>query len=295
MSSSWSKQKERSYAWVLKLMLWLAVNIGRRFCRFLLYPITLYYLFFSKTSKKASKDYLSRVLSKKTSYLDTYRHYHFFASVFLDRVFILDDGGKNLEVNIHGKSIISEFERKGCLLFGSHLGSFEIVRALGLSNSNFSLKVLMNDSITENTNTILNNHNNEFANSIIQIGDAHSLLKVKEHIDSNQKVALLADRVVNDEKSISCDFLGKKARFPSGPITLAGILKVPIILFFGIYRGGNRYDIYFEKLSDQISLNENDPENSSQKWVQLYADRLAHYCRQDPFNWFNFFDYWEEN
>ena len=295
MSSGRLNQKERSYAWVLKLMLWLAVNLGRRPCRFLLYPITLYYLFFSKITKKASISFLGRVLSKKITYFDIFRHYHFFASVFLDRVFILNDGGKDLVINVYGESIISELQGKGCLLFGSHLGSFEIVRALGLSDQSIRLKVLMNNSITENTNTILNNLNPEVAMSIIRIGEVHSLLRIKEMADSGHMVALLADRVVKKEKSMPCDFLGKKAHFPSGPITLAGILKVPVILFFGIYKGGNRYDIYFEKLADQFQLNEKDEESSKQKWMQRYADRLAHYSKQDPFNWFNFFDYWEEN
>jgi predicted LPLAT superfamily acyltransferase len=294
MSSAWLNQKERSYAWVLKLMLGLAVTLGRRPCRFLLYPITLYYLFFSKIAKEASIDFLGRVLSKKITYLDIFRHYHFFASVFLDRVFILNDGGKDLVVNVYGESIISELQGKGCLLFGSHLGSFEVVRALGLSDQSTRLKVLMNNEITENTNTILNKLNPEIAKSIIQIGEAHSLLRIKEMVDNGYMVALLADRVVKKKKSIPCEFLGKKAHFPSGPITLAGVLKVPVVLFFGIYKGGNRYDIYFEKLADQFPMEGMDKESSKQKWMQQYVDRLAHHSKQNPFNWFNFFDYWEE-
>ena len=295
MSSAWLNQKERSYAWVLKLMLGLAVTLGRRPCRFLLYPITLYYLFFSKIAKEASIDFLGRVLSKKITYLDIFRHYHFFASVFLDRVFILNDGGKDLVVNVYGESIISELQGKGCLLFGSHLGSFEVVRALGLSDQSTRLKVLMNNEINENTNTILNKLNPEIAKSIIQIGEAHSLLRIKEMVDNGYMVALLADRVVKKKKSIPCEFLGKKAHFPSGPITLAGVLKVPVVLFFGIYKGGNRYDIYFEKLTDQFPMDGKDEESSKQKWMQQYVNRLAHHSKQNPFNWFNFFDYWEEH
>ncbi len=293
MSSGWLEHKERSYAWVLKLMLWFAVTFGRSLSRLLLYPITLYYLFFSRITKEASRNFLGCVLSRKINYLDIFRHYHFFASVFLDRVFILKDGGQDLEVNVYGKSVFSENPGKGCLLFGSHLGSFEIVRAYGLSNLGFSPKILMNDSSTENANTILNNLNPEIAQSIIQIGDPHSLLKVKEMVGEGHMVALLADRVFQNEKSVSCDFLGRKARFPSGPATLAGILKVPVVLFFGIYRGGNRYDIFFEKLTDKIQLEGRDDENGKQEWMQRYANRLEEYSRKAPYNWFNFFDYWE--
>jgi predicted LPLAT superfamily acyltransferase len=295
MSAAWLNQKERSYAWILQLMLWLAVTFGRQLTRCLLYPITLYYLVFSRISKKASFDFLGRVLQKKTTYCDVFTHFHCFASVFLDRVFMLENGGKDLNVNVYGESIFSELHGKGCLLLGSHLGSFEVVRALGILDSNFDIRVLMNESNTENTNAILGKHNVKFASSIIKMGDAHSLLKVKESIDSNHIVALLADRVVNKEKTVSCDFLGEKANFPAGPITLAGILKVPVVLFFGIYKGGNRYDIYFEKLSGQLRLDEKNPESSKQEWMQLYANRLAHYCRLAPYNWFNFFNYWDDN
>jgi predicted LPLAT superfamily acyltransferase len=26
--------------------------------------------------------------------------------------------------------------------------------------------------------------------------------------------------------------------------------------------------------------------------VRLYASRLEHYCRDAPYNWFNFYDFW---
>ena len=29
-----------------------------------------------------------------------------------------------------------------------------------------------------------------------------------------------------------------------------------------------------------------------QHWVQRYAERLEHYCRVAPYNWFNFYDFW---
>jgi predicted LPLAT superfamily acyltransferase len=28
--------------------------------------------------------------------------------------------------------------------------------------------------------------------------------------------------------------------------------------------------------------------------MQRYADRLTHYCRIAPYNWFNFFDFWQK-
>jgi hypothetical protein len=45
---------------------------------------------------------------------------------------------------------------------------------------------------------------------------------------------------------------------------IAAMMHCPVILFFGIYRGGNRYEIYFEKFADEIVLNrEHRPKTSS--------------------------------
>lgn len=293
MSSGWLEQKERSYTWIMKLMVWIAVTFGRRLSRLLLYPIAFYYLIFSKRTKEASKNFLSRVLSRKINSLDIFRHYHCFASVFLDRVFILKNGEKDLAIKVYGESVMSELNGQGCLLFGSHLGSFEIARAFGLSKQGFALKVLMHESQSKKTNTLLNSLNPEFAQTIIQIGEPHSLLQVKELVSKGHMVALLADRAFHKEKTTLCTFLGGKAYLPSGPIVLASILKVPVILFFGLYKGGNRYEIYFEKFTDLVQLDTLDKDRSTQEWTQRYADRLSYYCKMAPFNWFNFYNYWK--
>jgi predicted LPLAT superfamily acyltransferase len=75
---------------------------------------------------------------------------------------------------------------------------------------------------------------------------------------------------------------------------LAALTRCPVILFFGVYRGGNRYDIYFERLADSIILDRARRREDLQHWLQRYAERLEYYVRNAPFNWFNFYDFWEE-
>ena len=87
-------------------------------------------------------------------------------------------------------------------------------------------------------------------------------------------------------------FLGREAVFPAGPILLANALKVPVVLFFGLYMGGNRYQEHFELFADEINLGRASRPAELQAWVTRYAARLEHYCRLAPYNWFNFFDFW---
>ena len=76
MTKSWQVHKERSTPLALKIIRWIAQNLGRPFARTLLYPITLYFLVFASAQRKASLLYLSKVLNRKPNWLDVARHIH---------------------------------------------------------------------------------------------------------------------------------------------------------------------------------------------------------------------------
>jgi predicted LPLAT superfamily acyltransferase len=119
------------------------------------------------------------------------------------------------------------------------------------------------------------------------------LIRVKESLDSGYFVGMLGDRVFGGDKTTQCQFLGAPATFPAGPILLAAMMRCPVILFFGLYRGGNRYEIYFEHFADVIVLERDRRAEETQLWMQRYADRLEHYARLAPYNWFNFYPFWD--
>lgn len=293
MSSGWMTGNERSFDWLVKTCTWIALNIGRRSSHLFLHVFTFYFWIFSRRSKRASLDYLSRALGRPAKLVDVFRHFHTFGSVLLDRMF-MKGWEKNLSIKIHGESVLREIHKKGggCLLFGSHLGSFEIVRMLGVRQDGYSIKALMYAENEANSSSMFYKMNPEVAKTVITMGNSFSLLKVKELADEGCMTAILADRVFNDKKVTRCRFFGDSASFPTGPFIMAGALKIPVVLFFGLYRGGNRYDIYFEKLADCVVLNRFRRDRDIHDWVQRYADRLEHYARMAPFNWFNFYDFW---
>jgi len=67
---------------------------------------------------------------------------------------------------------------------------------------------------------------------------------------------------------------------------------VPVVMFFCLYMGGNRYKEHFELFADEVTLNRGTREADLERWVRRYAERLEHYCRLAPYNWFNFYDFW---
>jgi predicted LPLAT superfamily acyltransferase len=60
----------------------------------------------------------------------------------------------------------------------------------------------------------------------------------------------------------------------------------------GIYRGGNRYHAVFEKLADFTETRSGDREEAVEAAIRRYAALLEQHCYRDPYNWFNFFDFW---
>jgi predicted LPLAT superfamily acyltransferase len=74
---------------------------------------------------------------------------------------------------------------------------------------------------------------------------------------------------------------------------LAHVTGAPVVLFFGLYRGGNRYDVQLELLGESVGVSQERQVDRVREWTQRYADRLAFYSREAPDNWFNFYDFWQ--
>ncbi|MGH8101929.1 MAG: lipid A biosynthesis acyltransferase, partial [Chthoniobacterales bacterium] len=130
------------------------------------------------------------------------------------------------------------------------------------------------------------------ARTVIVPDQPDTLLRVKESLDAGFVVGMLGDRATANEKTTECQFLGAPATFPAGPMLLPAMTHCPVILFFGLYRGGNRYEIFFEHFAEEIVLDRDRRSAEIQKWMQRYADRLEHYARSAPYNWFNFYPFW---
>ena len=123
---------------------------------------------------------------------------------------------------------------------------------------------------------------------------AHMAISVKERIDAGEMVAVLGDRVGLGDRVVEVDLFGAPALLPAGPYWLAASLGCPVFLTFGLFHEPNRYDLYCEPFADRIELARSDRHGAARVWAQRYAQRLEHYCRMAPDNWFNFYPVWKE-
>lgn len=279
---------------MIRIMAWIASSLGRPMARALLHPICVYYLCCSGRAHRAIRQFHMRVVGRSAGWADLFRHYHSFASTILDRVYFLRGQFGALDIRVQGLDALDHVlaQRRGCLLLGSHLGSFEVVRAVGLSRKDVEIRVLMDEQNSPLIRALIQELNPEVAETVIQIGQADSMLRVKECVERGGVVGIMGDRVMRDDHAVSCDFFDHPARFPTGAMRLAHVVGVPVVLFFGLYRGHNRYDVYLESFSEQVQLSSEERDQDLARWTQRYAARLEAFCRQAPDNWFNFYDFW---
>ncbi len=293
MSREWLATNERASLGAVRVLVWVALHIGRPFAHGLLVPAVAYFVLFAGRARIASRDYLRRVLGRRPSLREIYRHFYTFSAVALDRVYFLSDRASRFDVRSHGETLLLEKieQNNGCILLGAHLGSFECLRALG-RRRNMGVKLAMFEQNTRIVAAIARAINPALEQDIISLGAPGSMLRVVEQLDAGNSIGMLADRALSDHGLVKVPFLGGVAAFPTAPFRISAMAGRPIILMIGLYRGGNRYDVYFETLVESPELSQGNRDKVIGQWIRLYAERIEYYCRQAPFNWFNFFPFW---
>lgn len=286
---------ERSNVWMIRFMVWFALAFGRRATRVLLYPISLYFIVFSAKARAASRKYLDRALGHRSNLIDGFRHCFCFASTILDRVFLLNNQISQFDVRARGEEIFTEIETngRGCLLIGAHMGSFEVIHALSRAHGHPRTSIAMYEENARKLNTVLASINPQHDRPVIPLGKIDSMLRIQEALQRGEYIGILADRTISGKKNIACDFLGGRIDLPITPFRLAVILDCPVVFMLGIYQGGNRYDVSFEYLADPQQPAPSDRDLAISQAAQHFATRLEHYCREAPYNWFNFYDVWK--
>jgi predicted LPLAT superfamily acyltransferase len=288
------QQRERGSVAALRLMVAFAGLVGRPIARLALVPVCAYFLAFSVRARAASRDYLVRVLGRRPGLRELFRHYFTFATVALDRMFLLKDRYDLFDLSVHGEEAMDRLREagRGCLLLGAHLGSFEALRAMGMSKQVRVVLVMYEDN-ARMVATVARAINPALADHVIALGRFDSMLKLQERLQHSDWVGLLGDRALADEAQLRVPFLGATAGFSTAPFRIALMLKRPVVLMLGVYRGGNRYELHFEPLFDPEGVDRAHRATCIEQAVRAYAARLEHYCRQAPYNWFNFYDFWK--
>jgi predicted LPLAT superfamily acyltransferase len=294
----WKQHPERSNMFWLSVMTWISLRLGRGPSRVVLYAIAAYFLAFAPTARRMSRRYLQRALQLRSlsevGWKPLFRHFLSFASVIHDRVYLINDRHELFDIRVHNQSLIDEVVAagRGVFLIGAHLGSFEVLRAIGRQQPGLRVAMVMYEENARKINAALSAINPKAQQDIIALGHIDSMIQVHELLTQGTVVGMLADRSLGNDDTRQLDFLGAPAPLPLGPFRMAAIMKCQVLFMTGLYLGGNRYDIHFETLADFSTVAPRGRTGAVQAAMTRYAALMAQYCRKAPYNWFNFFDFW---
>lgn len=291
----WLQTRERSNMPMLRLMSWISLTLGRRAARSVLALVALYFVLFSPASRRASRDYLARALGRKPILGDLYRHFFTFAATIHDRIYLVDRRYELFDIELQGlehiKPLIADGE--GVFLMGAHLGSFEVIRAIGRQVPGLRVSMVMHEDNAQKINHMLAAINPEASLDVIPLGRIDSMLQVQDKLEAGMLVGMLGDRTLGDEPMTTVELLGEQTAMPVGPFRMAALLRRKVVFMAGLYLGGNRYRVHFDTLADFTEVARGERKTAVNAAITRYAALLERHCREAPYNWFNFFDYWQ--
>ncbi len=296
-NSNWKTQSERGNMFVLRLITWIALHLGRRVTRCILVPVVAYFFISSPRARRASAKFLSRIPNQPHGVKAVFQHLYVFATVTLDRVYFLNGRLDLFNIEIkdeYNVALGTAASGAGLFLMGAHFGSFESVRSIARDYPSLKMVLLMYEENARNIKQLLHAINPNVEQDIISLGQARAMLQVKEKINEGALIGLLADRSLEAVGNTRVNFLGFEANFPTGPFRLAAMLQHPVYFMTGVFEGGNRYSVYLEPIAD-FSIPIKNKDTAVDQAVLRYVELLEKHCKKAPYNWFNYFDFWQEH
>jgi len=294
-SGDWLSVAEKGSVLGIRLTVMLATVAGRVPARMLMKLLALWYTLLHPGVRQASRELGDRLGENRRGLGAIYRHVLCFSEAALDRLWLIQGRGDLFAVTRNGHEHLERLhaQGRGAILLSAHVGSTAAM-AIGGHDERLRIRVVGYFKNARMINAALHRLNPRAAAQVVHIdpGRAETVLDLKDRIDRGELLAIAADRVGLNDRSVTVEFLGMPAAFPSGPFLLAAMLQCPVYFVCGIYRAPNCYELHCEPFSDRIVLPRKDRETTLARVVGQYADRVACYVRAAPDNWFNFYRFW---
>jgi predicted LPLAT superfamily acyltransferase len=293
-TADWIRHQERGSNALLRLMAFVSLRLGRNLSRIPLYGIAVYFFLFAPTARRHSLRYLRLALGRPPRARDRFRQILSFATTIHDRVYLINGRFELFNITLEGEPLVlaQADSGRGALLMGAHMGSFEVMHSLGRRRHGLRVAMAMYEENARKINAALAAINPRLEPDIVSLGRLDAMLNIAERLERGAFVGVLADRTLGQEPAQEVNLLGERAYLPTGPMRAAAILRCPVYFMAGMYRGRNEYHVVFERVADFSSHPAGGRDAAVRTAIERYAAALDRYCRSDPYNWFNFHDFW---
>jgi predicted LPLAT superfamily acyltransferase len=278
--------------------------LGRTVVRWALVPVAFVYWLIDAGAREASRQYLHRVsraggqLGRGGDVIHGVRHFHSFAETILDKLLAASGRYRGDLVSFDGKEILDAMlsRNQGAILVIAHIGCLELCQAVAGSDPRLRLTVLVHTRHAERFNRILARLDPGSPVRLLQVTelDAAMAALLAQRVGQGEFVAIAGDRVpVQSARTVLVPFLGRDAALPIGAYVMASAVRCPLV-WLGCTRQGAGHHVRFEMLAESVEI----PRARREAALRDYSTRFAR-CMEAalvarPYEWFNFFPFWDQ-
>ncbi len=300
----WAAMGESTFVFGIWLLYGVHRLFGRWPFRVCLYPVVLTHWALQPVVRRASAQYLARIeaatgaLGRPPRWRDGLRHVALFAETMLDKLLAVSGRYPFERVRTEGRESLYDYGRggRGAVIVTAHIGCLELCRAMAEKRGAARLNILVHTRHAAQFNRILQRLSPTYDVALIEVSEVNAATAVllAAKVDAGEFVVIAGDRVpVTVSQTVAVQFLGQEAALPVGPYVLASLLKCPLYLLSCIHEGDS-YCIHLECLAESVQLPRATRVAALQDHAQRYADALARLLARSPYDWFNFFPFWEQ-
>lgn len=178
---------------------------------------------------------------------------------------------------------------RGCLLVTGHIGNWEL-GGIYLVQHGFRLAEVGQPEIDPAVHVLRSEIRSRSGIEWIEIGSSMTTaLRVREAIERGVHVALLTDRAYPEDR-VLVDFFGRPTPFLRSPANLARFCRCPIVPAYLLSNHDHTYRSWF---GEPLVVDPRaDPEAEDRRVMGAVAQVIERGVREDPGQWYNFYDYW---
>ena len=202
------------------------------------------------------------------------------------------------DIVFENPSVIDNIDshKKGGIIIISHLGNVEISSAIAHQKPGIRLTILVYTRHAEKFNSLMKKVNASARIELLQVTDMSPAIAMvlSERVEAGEYIVIAGDRtpVTGNERVSMVSFLGRRHRCHRVHLSGSSI-EVPVYIMFCL-KLDDKYHIYVEQFSEQLTFNRKQREQLIDEAVQQYAHKLERYCLKAPLQWFNFFPFWRD-
>jgi len=293
--ASW-KGQSRGNLLGYKIFVALLKYFGLKPAYFVLRFVALYFFFFSPSSfRNIYQVYRHRLkFGFFKSILYVYRNYFVFGQVLLDKTATLAGFTTKFSFDFDGEHHLREMasSNSGCLLISAHLGNFEMAGHM-LERLDAKIHIIMLDAEYQRIKSYFSSIMQKSFHVIAIREDNAHVYEINKVLENREILCIHGDRFLEGSKTLEVDFLGDKARFPTGPFYLAMKYNIPVSFVFAMKEGKSHYHFYatppaYYKQQGNIASRDEMLKTIIRDYIRQVEQKL----RQYPEQWFNFYNFW---